>query len=730
MNRAARRRKKRQAGKTQQLEQPDAMHKQELFNQAIFFHQNDRLDEAVVRYRRFLDIEPENCDALCNLGAALCKQGHLNAAVKLFKKTISLYPDNSIAHSNLGYALKMQDKYEDAQVSLNNALEIDPNNSDAYYNLGIVLKKQGSLESAVENIRQSLVLNPDNFEAHNDLGILFHGLGKLEESMVSFQAALTINPDYYEAHSNKGLVLNELNRLDEGVASILTALTIKPDFINAYSNLWVVLRSSLWDDIESQSKINSIIDRLTSAAPSSPEPYFIQLRLKRLWGENTLAYHQKVLDVLPTAQQETIYNQYVRKVSARRKTKRKSDKSKKMVVLLHFGRSGSGYLHTLMDGHPSISTMPGNYLRGYFGRNVWNRLVSSGYQGLPTEFANMFGPLFNANSTDHVPPAFVGEYDHPSQESKIEGASEGYLYMGENRDIPLGLDKIDFIKNLSEIIFEQESVNSGSFFEHVHDAFENTLGNDFRSKSVVFYHLHYNDPFTMLNFLKNFPSAQLLTIVREPLQSCESWVEKLASSEESHYKKYLIVSTQISRMLMDLNNDEFSVQDSAGIRLEDLKRDPENTMRRLCAWLGIEDDPSLYKSTMQGLKWWGDPTSSVYGREQEATVWSDDPIQKKVGKLFSEKDQFIIGTLFYPLRAQLGYVDWNRDKFEEDLQKVRPLLYVPLDFEKNFAEKFSDEYPELEATFPYKSFHATLIGRWKVLDEHGSYPNMLKTLPE
>ena len=45
----------------------------------------------------------------------------------------------------------------------------------------------------------------------------------------------------------------------------------------------------------------------------------------------------------------------------------------KLVALLHFGRSGTGFLHSLIDGHPEISTLPSIYLRGFFNAGVWKK---------------------------------------------------------------------------------------------------------------------------------------------------------------------------------------------------------------------------------------------------------------------------------------------------------------------------------------------------------------------
>ena len=44
-----------------------------------------------------------------------------------------------------------------------------------------------------------------------------------------------------------------------------------------------------------------------------------------------------------------------------------------IIALLGFGRSGSLFLHSLLDGHPQISTLPGYFFKGWFSvKNLAN----------------------------------------------------------------------------------------------------------------------------------------------------------------------------------------------------------------------------------------------------------------------------------------------------------------------------------------------------------------------
>ena len=466
------------------------------------------------------------------------------------------------------------------------------------------------------------------------------------------------------------------------------------------------------------------IEKVLDDLPTPPEPDILRLRFAELTGGNLKKAWESVTDNMPTIASETITNETKSGGPSSKNLELSFDK--KMVALLHFGRSGTGYFHSLLDSHPAISTLPGIYMNGYFGRGVWSGIVGQGFKGIAEQFSSLYKVLFDARLPDKVPPAFVSD----THANKSVGVREGFTAMGANRDIPLTLDRGQFVDILDTMLGSCEGINQGQLFEAIHYAHEETLGGDFKDKNLILYHLHHLDPYSMANFLKYFPQAHLLMIIRDPLQSCESWVVKtLRNEQENTYNTYSDIIYRISPMLIDLNSPVFSTQRSVAVRLEDIKTQPEKTMRNLCDYLDIEESPSLYESTMQGLQWWGDPSSSLFGREQTEYEETTDPTGREVGTFFSTKDQFILQTLFYPLSARFGYVEENVEQFRKDLAEVRSLIEKPLDFEEKLAKEFLPDYPDLPMTSEFKHLHAVLIAAWSQLDKHGTYPNMIKALP-
>jgi hypothetical protein len=211
-------------------------------------------------------------------------------------------------------------------------------------------------------------------------------------------------------------------------------------------------------------------------------------------------------------------------------------------------------------------------------------------------------------------------------------------------------------------------------------------------------------------------------MVREPIQSCESWIRNKFLAD--HYSE---LSTNIFTMLFQINNIIYHKQRSIGVRLEDLKENPRQTIFALCKWMGIEESESLYKMTAQGKKWWGDPTSPDFEKDG-MNPFGQTSIKRKVGSIFSENDQFILRTLFYPFSVRFGYVEENLEQFKADLQSIRPMLDQMFDFEKNIIQRREADPEQFMKSGSYLYLRSGLIERWDTLHKFGTYPNMIKPL--
>ena len=131
--------------------------------------------------------------------------------------------------------------------------------------------------------------------------------------------------------------------------------------------------------------------------------------------------------------------------------------------------------------------------------------------------------------------------------------------------------------------------------------------------------------------------------------------------------------------------------------------------------------------TAQGKKWWGDPSSPDYKKDGQEP-FGKTSIERKVGSIFSENDQFILRTLFYPFSVRFGYVKQNKEQFKNDLETIRPMLNSLFDFERAIAKKMQVSCEKLIDSGSYLYLRSGLIERWNTLSKYQTYPNMVRPL--
>ena len=388
----------------------------------------------------------------------------------------------------------------------------------------------------------------------------------------------------------------------------------------------------------------------------------------------------------------------------------------KMVALVHFGRSGTGLLHSLNDGHSEVSTLPSIYFSEYFDHSTWMKIISNGWDGVIDRFMEIYDVLFDASSAVPIIAKSI-------QMLQNIGVKEGMANVGDQRDEVLRVDRKLFRSELNRLINSYDKLDAFSFFKLVNAAYDKAIS-DLNPKNLIFYHIHNPDTYAQLNFFRLAPQAKWIMMVREPIQSCESWIGVSGNFEKNDYGS---IAIQILSMLFEIDNIVYHKQDSVAVRLEDLKERPRKTIPALCKWMGIKEEDSLYEMTAQGKKWWGDPSSSDY-KIDGMDPFGKTSIKRKVGTIFSKNDQFILRTLFHPFSVRFGYAKENKEQFKSDLETMRPMLDSLFDFEKAIIAETEADPEQFMKSGSYLYLRSGLIERWNTLNKFGTYPNMIKTL--
>ncbi len=130
-------------------------------------------EDVLVRY-------PRSSVALNNLGAFYAGSGRHEEAIVLFRRSLEIDPRYAGAEDNL---------------------------AESYVRLGILYHGAGRNEEAARSFERAIEADPRRAVAYNNLGSLAAMAGRREEAIALFRKALAIDPAYAEAHRNLALAL-------------------------------------------------------------------------------------------------------------------------------------------------------------------------------------------------------------------------------------------------------------------------------------------------------------------------------------------------------------------------------------------------------------------------------------------------------------------------------------------------------------------------------------------
>jgi protein O-mannosyl-transferase len=197
-------------------------------NLADTYAQAGRYDEAIVTFRRALEINPADPVGWNDLGNVLVIVGRAEEAVPLFERALTLKPDYADVHSNYGNALRTLGRSDEAIAHYRRALELKPNHTGALNNLGAELAQLGKPAEALPLFEQALRIKPEDAAARDNLAGALRGLGRMDEALKEHAVALALKPDFPEAQANFGQTLLAGGRAAEALAHFERALQLKP----------------------------------------------------------------------------------------------------------------------------------------------------------------------------------------------------------------------------------------------------------------------------------------------------------------------------------------------------------------------------------------------------------------------------------------------------------------------------------------------------------------------
>jgi protein O-mannosyl-transferase len=165
------------------------------------------LDAAL---EQFQEAEAIHADAKIyyDLGNVFLRMGKPKDAIVNFRKILEIQPDDALAYAELGNLYLESGQLDSALECLQRGLEIHPKQMPmAWYNLGNVYIQKGQPDLAIKCWQNAVAIEPDFPPAHNNLGNVFLLKGQVAEAVQHWRSALAGDPNMESAQVNLAWVL-------------------------------------------------------------------------------------------------------------------------------------------------------------------------------------------------------------------------------------------------------------------------------------------------------------------------------------------------------------------------------------------------------------------------------------------------------------------------------------------------------------------------------------------
>lgn len=217
-----------------------------------------RIDEAIAKYGRALEVAPQLASAYINLGALYFKQGKVDKAYETFVRGVEHAPADRTLLSNAAATGQQLGKSKEALAYVDLAIEKNKRDAQLYSLRGTILRSLGRNDEALAALQQAAQLAPDDAKIQFSLGNQLYQLGRKDEAITAYGRAVAIDKSLLRAYYNLGAVLFETGRFDEALSAYKMALapieqsfskgeSVDPIHARAYANLGgIYLHQKQW----------------------------------------------------------------------------------------------------------------------------------------------------------------------------------------------------------------------------------------------------------------------------------------------------------------------------------------------------------------------------------------------------------------------------------------------------------------------------------------------------
>jgi tetratricopeptide (TPR) repeat protein len=220
----------------------------------------NRIDDAVAKYLRVIEVAPSLASAYVNLGALYFKEGKVAEAYETFVRGAAVAPVNRTLLFNAAAAAQQLGKSADALTYVDAAIAKNPRDAALYSLRATVLRSLNRNDDALAAITEATQLAPQDARYQFSLGNTLVALKRRDEAIAAYRKAADLDRTLLRAYFNLGAVLFDAGRYDEALDAYRMALApidqaianhqpVETVNARAYENLGAIyLKQQKWTD--------------------------------------------------------------------------------------------------------------------------------------------------------------------------------------------------------------------------------------------------------------------------------------------------------------------------------------------------------------------------------------------------------------------------------------------------------------------------------------------------
>ena len=181
-----------------------------LMSDASRYMSNSDFDNAFESYRIVLEKFPFFSEAAFSKGLVRYREKKLDEAVIHFKKALEINP-----------------YHEKARTAMDNVTKKAFNDGNRSY-------KRGDLDGAIESYRKVLDFDDSFYQAHYQIGVIEAKMGNRDRAIEHYESSLSINPDFYKGWFALGLSKKSNGDNMGAISAFNSAVEVYPAYDKAY----------------------------------------------------------------------------------------------------------------------------------------------------------------------------------------------------------------------------------------------------------------------------------------------------------------------------------------------------------------------------------------------------------------------------------------------------------------------------------------------------------------